>query len=143
MPSSGRYLVAVLAGVVAGLGAYTFRYAQGFSYFSNDPEACANCHVMREYHDSWQKAPHHAAAACNDCHTPHALAGKYLAKAENGWHHSLRFTLQDYADPIRLRAVNAARLERNCLRCHQEMAGEVKGLACLHCHAGVGHGRRS
>ncbi len=143
MSSSGRYLVAGLAGVLIGLGAYTFRYAQGFSYFSNDPEACANCHVMREYRDSWQQSSHHAAAACNDCHTPHGLAGKYLAKAENGWHHSLRFTLQDYADPLRIRAANAARLERNCLRCHQEMASEMKGLECLHCHAAVGHGRRS
>jgi cytochrome c nitrite reductase small subunit len=137
-----RYLIAVLIGVLAGLGAYTFRYAQGFSYFSNDPEACANCHVMREYRDSWQKAGHHPHASCNDCHTPHALAGKYLAKAENGWRHSLRFTLGDYPDPIRIREANAARLDRNCVRGHLAMVSEIVGVHCLRCHAGAGHGAR-
>ena len=31
-------------------------YAQGFSYLSDDPAACANCHIMREHYDGWQKA---------------------------------------------------------------------------------------
>ena len=39
--------VAVLLGVVVGLGTYTFVYAKGYSYLSNDPAACANCHVMQ------------------------------------------------------------------------------------------------
>ena len=52
-------IVAVL-GICTGFGTYTFTYAQGFSYFSNDPRACMNCHIMREQFDGWQKAPHHA-----------------------------------------------------------------------------------
>ena len=69
--------LAVCLGVLLGLGAATFRYAEGFAYFSNDPRACANCHVMRDYLDSWQKSSHHARAACNDCHTPHSHLPKY------------------------------------------------------------------
>ncbi len=30
------------------MGVFTFTYAEGFSCLSDDPRACANCHVMRE-----------------------------------------------------------------------------------------------
>ncbi|HUF79037.1 MAG TPA: cytochrome c nitrite reductase small subunit, partial [Thermoanaerobaculia bacterium] len=39
-------LTAVLLGAAAGLGAFTFGYAKGYSYLTNDPAACANCHLM-------------------------------------------------------------------------------------------------
>ena len=63
-------------GVLIGLAGYTFQYAEGTAYLSNDPKACANCHIMREQYDGWQKGSHHAVATCNDCHTPHALIPK-------------------------------------------------------------------
>jgi len=81
-------LLAALVGVMLGLGLYTFHFAEGLSYFSNDPNACANCHIMRDYLDSWQKSSHHARAVCNDCHTPQSLASKLWTKADNGWNHS-------------------------------------------------------
>jgi cytochrome c nitrite reductase small subunit len=140
MERTRRYAVAVLAGVMTGLSAYAFVYARGFSYFSNDPVACANCHAMRAHYDAWLRTGHHAHAACNDCHTPHAPASKYLAEARNGWNHSLRFTLQDYPDPIRIRSANAAALEANCVRCHAAMTGATGGSGCVRCHAGAGHG---
>jgi len=140
--AGGRAVLSGLVGAALGLGLYTFVYAQGYSYFSNDPAACANCHVMREYFDSWQRSSHHANAVCNDCHTPHALVGKYLTKAENGWNHSLRFTLQDFPDPIRIRPANAGKLRANCLRCHLDMASQMPEEDCVRCHAGVGHGPR-
>jgi len=127
--------------VTLGLGAYTFRYAQGLSYFSNDPNACANCHIMGDHLDSWQKSSHHAQATCNDCHTPVALLPKFFTKAENGWNHSMKFTLQNFREPIRIRPVNARRLTENCVRCHAEFVSEIEA-DCLQCHAGVGHGPR-
>ena len=33
-------VLALLAGTLAGAGAYTFRYGEGLSYFSTDPRAC-------------------------------------------------------------------------------------------------------
>jgi len=142
-------LAAIAAlGVLLGLGAFTLQYARGLSYLSDDPGACLNCHVMRDVHDGWQKGPHHAAAVCNDCHTPAALVQKYLVKAENGWHHSKAFTLGNFHEPIRIRARNARVLEANCRRCHlglvSELAGhaasDADGIACVRCHAGAGHG---
>ena len=34
-------LVATLVGVTAGIGGFTFVYARGYSYLTNDPAACA------------------------------------------------------------------------------------------------------
>ncbi len=143
-------ILGVLVGGLLGLGAYTFHFAQGLSYFSNDPNACANCHVMRDYLDSWQKSSHHARAVCNDCHSPHSLAPKLITKADNGWNHSVRLTMHSYGDPIRIRAVNAERLHENCIRCHARFVDDARGSAahargdldCVRCHAGVGHGPR-
>jgi cytochrome c nitrite reductase small subunit len=135
-------------GLFSGLGTYTFTYARGLSYFSNDPRACMNCHIMREHFDGWQKSPHHAVATCNDCHTPHALLPKYLTKAENGFWHSKGFTLQDFPEPIRIRPHNRRTLNRNCMECHHELVHEVVAVHgrdesqfdCIRCHITSGHG---
>jgi cytochrome c nitrite reductase small subunit len=132
------------------VGGYTFYYGQGFSYLSNDPKACVNCHIMREQYDGWQKASHHAHATCNDCHVPHDLIGKYTTKALNGYHHSKGFTFQDFQEPIRIKPANAAVLNKNCLHCHGEFVREITAhrvvkdeeLYCVRCHASVGHGPR-
>jgi cytochrome c nitrite reductase small subunit len=114
-------LLAALFGLLVGVGVYTFNYAEGFSYFSTDPKACANCHIMNDEYDSWRKGPHHAAAVCVDCHLPHDLIGKYIAKASNGYHHSKGFTFQDFHEPILIKPHNAQILQENC-----EVAGFVK-----------------
>jgi cytochrome c nitrite reductase small subunit len=81
----GRALVglAVAVGLALGIGAYTFVYARGASYLTNDPAACANCHVMREQLHGWTVGSRRAVAVCNDCHTPPGLLGKYTTKALN------------------------------------------------------------
>jgi cytochrome c nitrite reductase small subunit len=143
-----RVALAAACGLLAGAGGYTFYYAEGLSYLSNDPRACVNCHIMRDQYDGWQKSPHHAVATCNDCHTPHDWIGKYLTKADNGYWHSKGFTLQDFHEPIMIRRRNSTVLQKNCVACH---AGLVSGLDphagmaremldCVHCHADVGHG---
>ncbi len=157
----GRVLPAVLAvliGVFGGLGTYTFNFARGLSYFSNDPQACTNCHVMNDYYDSWEKSGHAHVAVCNDCHTPHTLVAKLITKADNGWNHSLKFTLRTYEKaPIVIREVNAERLRHNCIGCHDTFLTDVRGSAilnaghggpgsedldCLRCHSDAGHGPR-
>jgi cytochrome c nitrite reductase small subunit len=133
-------------GVAGGVGGFTFLYARGASYLTNEPSACNNCHVMRDVYDAWQKSPHHAAAVCNDCHTPASFFGKYLAKAVNGYHHSLAFTKGDFPEPIRIGARNRAVTEAQCRHCHAELAAAIEGpqgdrepIACLGCHQSVGH----
>jgi cytochrome c nitrite reductase small subunit len=135
-------------GTVLGLGLFTFWFAEGGSYFSSDPKACVNCHIMRDQFDSWQKASHHANATCVDCHLPHDLVGKYVAKAENGFWHSAGFTLQNFHEPIRIKPKNSQILHLNCIQCHQSLVNDLinhgafedGSNSCVRCHASVGHG---
>ena len=144
-------VTAALVGVAAGIGGFTFRYAEGLSYLSTDPKACANCHIMQAQYDSWQKNSHHTSATCAGCHLPHAFLPKYLAKAENGWRHSSAFTLQNFAEPIQIKGRNIQSLQGNCVRCHgdlthPQLTSGRKGddvLACVHCHASAGHGEKA
>lgn len=141
----------IVQGVALGVGAYTFRYAKGLSYFKTDPSACANCHIMQTQFDGWQKSSHHAVAICIDCHLPATFVPKYLAKAENGWRHGKEFTLQTFEEPIRLKPRSSEILQANCLRCHGSLVHDVaagfdttaKELSCIHCHQSAGHGPRA
>ena len=141
-------VLAILIGVLIGTGAFTFKYAEGFSYFSTDPKACMNCHIMTPQYESWQKSSHHAVAGCVDCHLPHTFIAKYIAKAENGYHHSKAFTTQDFQEPIMIKEKNSRILQHNCVDCHSDMmfdiltghGGGADSVSCVHCHASVGHG---
>ncbi|MGH7473570.1 MAG: NapC/NirT family cytochrome c, partial [Candidatus Methylomirabilales bacterium] len=55
-------VIGTAIGLAVGIGAYTFVYAKGASYLTNDPAACANCHIMREHYDGWSKSSHRAVA---------------------------------------------------------------------------------
>ena len=133
-------------GSLGGAGPVTVVQSKALSYLSDEPKACASCHVMREHFDGWQKASHHAHAKCIDCHLPHDFVGKYVAKAENGFWHSKGFTLQDFHEPIRIRESNARVLRENCVRCHDGLVHAIgpreggEAMNCVRCHAQVGHG---
>ena len=141
-------LAAVLAGVLTAVGGYTFIYAKGYSYASNDPAVCANCHIMENHYRAWMKSSHHTVAVCNDCHTPPGLVGKYATKAINGFNHSVAFTTGRFPEPLRITERNFNVTEKACRKCHQEIvdAIEVGGkgtkddrLSCIRCHSTVGH----
>ncbi|MFN7131619.1 MAG: cytochrome c nitrite reductase small subunit [Myxococcales bacterium] len=142
-------LLTCAVGFVLGMGLFTFDYAEGTSYFSTDPRACANCHVMQEQYDSWQKSSHHATATCVQCHLPHAFLPKYIAKAENGYWHSRGFTFMDFHEPILIKPKNAQILQDNCVQCHSRFVHELVDTTkpdagrCVHCHVDVGHGAKN
>lgn len=144
----GRFLafLAVGVGVLAGLGLFTFGYGQGASYLSNDPKGCVNCHVMQGHFDSWEQSSHRHVAVCNDCHLPHHPIGKWVTKADNGFFHSLAFTLENFHEPIQIKPRNRRVTQGACLHCHGDfvhnmLPAETGGdmLNCIHCHSDVGH----
>ncbi|MBS1109814.1 MAG: cytochrome c-type protein [Anaeromyxobacteraceae bacterium] len=141
VPGFTALAVALLVGGAAGIGGYTFLYAKGDSYLTDDPRACANCHVMQGHYDAWAKGPHHAAATCNDCHTPANPVGKYFVKALNGYSHSSAFTSGDYPDVIRIKGRSRDVVEAQCRHCHADMIAAMggDGVECTSCHASVGH----
>lgn len=142
-------LLALVFGVLGGLGAFTFGYGDGTAYLVNDPASCANCHVMQQHYDAWLKSSHHAVATCNDCHLPHDFLGKWITKADNGFFHSLAFTTGDFDEPIRIKPRNREVTQGACLHCHQDFVHAMlparaggDTLLCVHCHTDVGHAGR-
>jgi cytochrome c nitrite reductase small subunit len=153
-------LLAVLVGILAGIGGHTFRYARGFSYMLDDPTVCINCHIMNDQFASWLNSSHQGVATCNDCHVPVGFPHNYIAKAINGYHHSVGFTFQParpddpdrepfFNEPIMIKERNLRILLNNCLRCHGDFVHDVlpagavvAELRCVECHRSVGHGAR-
>jgi cytochrome c nitrite reductase small subunit len=104
---------------------------------------------MQDHFDSWQHSSHQHVAVCADCHLPHDPIGKLVTEADNGFFHSLAFTLDNFHDPIQIKPRNRRVTQAACLHCHESMvhgmlpedpSGEM--LACIHCHSDVGHAKR-
>ena len=136
----------IAAGLAVGVGGFTFVYAKGASYLTDRPEACANCHIMREQYGGWVKSSHRMVAVCNDCHTPSGLLAKYLTKASNGFWHSFAFTTGRFPDSLRIKPHNLRITENKCRECHQDIVEAIEGLhreaaklSCIRCHSAVGH----
>jgi cytochrome c nitrite reductase small subunit len=139
-------VLGITIGLFIGIGVYTFLYAKGYSYFTNDPNACANCHVMNQQYNGWIKSSHHAVAVCNDCHTPDGIIGKYYTKASNGFWHSFYFTTGWFPDNIEITQRNVHVTENACSKCHQDIIEMMNSshkpketISCISCHSSVGH----
>lgn len=135
--------------IIIGLGLFTFVYARGDSYLSDDPNTCNNCHVMRDHFNAWQRSSHARVATCNDCHTPHdSFVSKWFVKGLNGFNHSVAFTFGTYGDVLEIRDFNADVVQGNCLYCHDTAVSMIAPFHdgsepdCLSCHSGIGHRTR-
>lgn len=141
-------IIAGMVCIVTGLGLFTFVYARGDSYLSDDPNACVNCHVMRDQFDAWRHSSHARVAACNDCHTPHdSFINKWIVKGINGFNHSVAFTFDLYDEVIHIRDFNADIVLHNCIACHETAVSIIAPYHadapnCMTCHAGIGHRTR-
>ncbi len=143
------WLLVAVVGLVVGLGGYTFYQAKGYSYLSDDPAACVNCHVMREQYEGWHHSNHRNWAVCNDCHLPHdSELSKWYTKALNGWLHSVKFTTGGFPEPITLTERNRRIVVESCLYCHKPVVEAIlinaptrhpDDLRCLSCHKNMGH----
>jgi len=139
-------VVGILIGIPTGLGGFTFYYADGLSYLSNNPKSCVNCHIMGPQFRSWSQSSHHTVAVCNDCHTPGGPLQKYAAKASNGFWHSWAFTTGRFKEPIEIKPHNRELVEISCRSCHQSflqksLLSQHQGdqVNCTSCHSRVGH----
>lgn len=139
-------VLAALLGLILSMGSTTFIHGRGYSYLSDDPKACVNCHIMQDQYDSWQRSSHREYTTCNSCHSPENLILKYLVKAENGLNHAYKFTTKTYNDPIKIREHNFNIAMTACLNCHGQIFEEswhreqiTNNMNCTHCHKEVGH----
>lgn len=155
-------LLLVSFGLVIGHGLYTFVYAKGFSYFSPDPAACKNCHVMNQVYESWMKGGHQNAATCNDCHLPHDFLGYWIMKAQSGLGHAYAVTFKKNPYAFTAHEKTKKNMTQNCIFCHKDYAANVidpraignavpndkaqshkgndyQALECVSCHREAGH----
>ncbi|MCA2960993.1 MAG: cytochrome c nitrite reductase small subunit [Silvanigrellales bacterium] len=128
---------------LVSLGSFVFIYGKGTSYLSNNPAACANCHVMTATYESWSKSDHAHVAGCNDCHVPHHPVLKWVVKGVNGFQHSYAFTFQELPSVLRAAPLSKLVVQTTCTSCHAGLIGQAGlehgGGACVRCHSDVGH----
>jgi len=137
-----------------GTAAFAFYTSRAWSYVSDDPATCVNCHIMRPEYVTWHHSPHREHATCNDCHVPHDnVFRKYYFKGADGMRHATIFTLNTYSQSITMHAPGRKVVQENCIRCHGNLTEMVKanvtydqtvegnGRLCWDCHRDVPHGR--
>ena len=128
-PPAWRLPVIVLLGVFFGLGLFVLHISKAFSYLSDEPETCMNCHVMAPQYATWSHSAHRETATCVDCHVPHdSLARKYFFKGKDGLRHSAIFTMRKEPQVIRIREEGIHVVQENCLRCHETLLTDSKVL---------------
>ena len=154
IPKSFIVPIFVISGIIVGLTAYSAYMSRAFSYLSDEPSACVNCHIMTPYYHSWMHSSHRIRATCNDCHVPHNnVINKYAFKAKDGIYHAAVFTLRGEPQVIRPKDASKSVIMENCIRCHTQLntefvktgmitytqAKEGEGKACWDCHREVPH----
>ncbi|MFC1679688.1 cytochrome c nitrite reductase small subunit [Elusimicrobiota bacterium] len=153
LPESWRLPAILSLGVALGLGLFIAHISNAFSYLSDDPRTCMNCHIMAPQYATWLHDSHRERASCTDCHVPHDNpAHQYYFKSMDGLRHSTIFTLKMEPQVIRIREPGKRVVQANCRRCHEDMllrvrAGRSAGLGepeerlCWDCHRYTPHGR--
>lgn len=151
-----RYPAIIITGAFVGLFIYSFTVSRAYSYLSDNPRTCVNCHVMSSYYATWTHSSHSRNATCIDCHVPHNnIFNKYFFKAKDGLRHSYVFTMRGEKTAMQAIEASSQVIMNNCIRCHSQLNQEFvktghmtfketkanNGHACWDCHREVPHTR--
>ena len=151
-----KYPAIIITGAFFGIFIYTFISSRAYSYLSDDPKTCVNCHVMAPYYATWMHSSHGRDVTCNDCHIPQDnIVSKYFVKGLNGYNHAAVFTKRTEDQAMRAIPMNSQAIMNNCIRCHSQLntefvetgrhswreMQEIGGSACWDCHRDVPHTR--
>jgi len=154
-PKQWRFPVMLLSGIFIGLFFFLFYVSKAYSYLSDNPETCVNCHIMAPQYATWGHSSHREYTNCNDCHVPHNnVFNKYFFKAKDGMRHASMFALRLEPQVIFIHEAGRDVVHQNCVRCHSKLlvdpklSASVKDLhsqrtdrVCWECHREVPHGR--
>lgn len=155
-PGKWKIPVIIILGIFFGLSIYSFCISKAWSYISDDPKACVNCHIMAPQYATWIHSSHRENAHCNDCHVPHDnFARKYYFKGKDGLRHATLFTLRAERQVIFIGHEGKEVVQENCIRCHTDLFDQSKIITqtkgqyqvhntdreCWECHREVPHGR--
>ena len=155
-PGGWKFPAIIISGAFVGIFIYTFITSRAYTYLSDDPATCVNCHVMAPYYATWLHSSHGKDATCNDCHIPQDnYFNKYFVKGLNGYRHAAVFTKRTEEQAMTAIPMNSQALMNNCIRCHTQLNSEfvetgrhtwkemqeIGGSVCWDCHRDVPHTR--
>jgi cytochrome c nitrite reductase small subunit len=157
-PKKWLLTVLISCGIISGLMVYMFYMfyiSKAYSYVSDKPSICTNCHIMAPQYATWVHSSHRETAVCNDCHVPHNnFMNKYFFKAKDGMRHATIFTLRAEPQVIFIKEAGVKVVQQNCLRCHEKLFmgfkdniptdhffNHKKERLCWECHRETPHGR--
>jgi cytochrome c nitrite reductase small subunit len=154
-PDNWKVPVIVALGIFFGLGFFVIYISNAFSYLSDDPKTCINCHVMNPQYATWERGSHGKVATCNDCHVPQDnFIRKYWFKANDGLRHATYFTMRWEPQVITIKDAGKNAVQENCIRCHNNLVHPIglraisnknvqdqTGKYCWECHRETPHGR--
>lgn len=154
-PTKWRLPVVIAAGVFVGLGLFVIYVSRAYSYLSDEPTTCINCHVMAPQYVTWNHSSHREWTNCNDCHVPQDYVfNTYYFKAKDGLRHATIFTLRNEPQVIFIKDEGKEVVQQNCIRCHSSVLTDHRTLMktneydkfrkerkCWDCHREVPHGR--
>jgi len=114
--------------------------------WTEQPQFCANCHVMKPMYESAFHSAHREVT-CNDCHAPHDnLVERVIYKGISGTKDAYVYFLGEMPDVIETNARSHAIIDDNCKRCHTDLVAVVgpqpAGKRCFACHRHTPHGLR-
>jgi cytochrome c nitrite reductase small subunit len=152
-----KYIAMLAVIVVIGVFANLVHESKALSYLSSEPSVCVNCHPMTTHFVTWQHSSHRNRATCVDCHLPRdTFLNKMLAKARDGYNHSVAMTFKTYGPNLRISTDAARRIQDNCIACHKEVVSQMlenstlyekvadstvrMGRRCWECHRELPHG---
>jgi cytochrome c nitrite reductase small subunit len=152
-----KYLAILSVFAVLALFANLVHESKALSYLSSDPKVCITCHTMITQYETWQHSSHRTRATCVDCHLPRdSFVNKMLAKARDGYKHSMAMTFKTYGPNLRISSDAARRIQDNCIACHKETVSQMAansalyekpaeggvqmGRSCWQCHRALPHG---
>ena len=154
-PENWKVPVIIVIGILVGLLAYLFYISKAWSYVSDSPETCTNCHIMAPQYSTWSHSAHREFTNCNECHVPHNnVFNKYFFKAKDGLRHATIFTLRAEPQVIFIKDAGRDVVHQNCISCHENVLTDNKMMAinktynsirkeryCWDCHRESPHGR--
>ena len=155
LPERWRLPFVIFAGLLGGLVLTLMYVSNFFSYLSDSPKTCVNCHIMGPQYATWFHSAHREYATCNDCHVPQDnVFHTYYFKAMDGLRHSTLFTLKMEEQAITIKNAGKIAVQNNCKRCHQNAINEIAAMnfyqqdskhpeerRCWECHKTTPHGK--
>lgn len=154
-PQGWKLPVTILLGISVGLFVFLFYVSNAYSYLSDNPKTCVNCHIMTPQYATWFHSSHREYATCNDCHVPHNnIVNSYYFKAKDGLRHATVFTMRAEPQAIIIKDEGHKVVHQNCIRCHNHLIDDPKmntihagfynertDRTCWECHKEVPHGK--